>query len=130
MLFSPRWLYLYPGMALIVLGAAVMVWLIPGPRVVAGISLDIHTLYYAALAIVIGVHSVLFWVLGRVYGMREGVVATNPHFLSILRHFSLERCLIAGCVFILLCLGLGAAALFAWGKQRSVRLAWSRPCAW
>ena len=116
LLFSPRWLYLYPGMVLAVLGAAVTAWLIPGPRVVAGVSFDIHTLCYAALAVVIGVHSVLFWVLGQVYGMREGIIAANPSFLRILDRFTLERCLITGIIPILLGLGLGSSALFIWGR--------------
>ena len=70
LIFSPSWLFLYPGMALILFGAATMAWFIPGSRVVAGVTFDIHTLFYAALAVVIGVHSTLFWVLGSLWHAR------------------------------------------------------------
>ena len=43
-----------------------MIWLLPAPRSVAGVTLDIHTLFYAALAVVVGFHSMLFWVFAKV----------------------------------------------------------------
>ena len=114
LLFSPSWLFLYPGMALILLGAATMAWLIPGSRMVVGVTFDIHTLFYAALAVVIGVHSTLFWVFGQVYGMREGIVSPKKEFLRMVSQATLERCLIAGGSLILVGLLLGATALVAW----------------
>ena len=114
LLFSPSWLFLYPGMALILLGAATMAWLIPGSRMVVGVTFDIHTLFYAALAVVIGVHSTLFWVFGQVYGMREVFFSPKKEFLRMVSQATLERCLIAGGSLILVGLLLGATALVAW----------------
>src|SRR5580658_8051259 len=53
LLFSPRWLFLYPGLGLMALGVGSMVWLLPEPRMVGRITLDIHTLFYASLAVVV-----------------------------------------------------------------------------
>src|SRR5262249_24599554 len=50
LLFSPKWLFLVPGGALFVVGLAMMLWLLPAPRRFGGVTLDIHTLFYAALA--------------------------------------------------------------------------------
>ena len=116
LLFSPSWLFLYPGMALTFLGAATMAWLIPGSRVVRGVTFDIHTLFYAALAVVIGVHSTLFWILGQVYGMREGIVSPNQEFLRILSHATLERCLISSGTLVLIGVALGVTALMSWSN--------------
>jgi hypothetical protein len=49
MLYSPRWPFLYPGIALLVVGGGIMSWLILGPQVVARVTFDVHTLVYAAL---------------------------------------------------------------------------------
>lgn len=117
LLFSPRWLFLYPGMMLTLLGVMVMAWLIPGPRTVVGVTFDVHTLFYAALAVVVGVHSMLFWIFGQVYGMREGIVRPDPRFLHALEHATLERCLIGGGTLILIGLALGVAALANWSKS-------------
>ena len=116
LLFSPRWLFLYPGIALFVLGACGMAWLLPGPRPVLGVTFDINTLFYASLAVVVGVHSMLFWMFAKLYGMREGMVPEDPVFLATVRRFSLERGLIAGFVLLLLGLTLGAGAVSSWGS--------------
>jgi hypothetical protein len=116
LLFSPRWLFLYPGAALFIVGLAAMAWLLPAPRHVAGVTLDIHTLFYAALAVVVGVHSMIFWVFAKIYGMREGIVPPDPWFSSIMRVITLEIGLIVGGVLLLFGLGLGVFALSAWGS--------------
>ena len=116
LLFSPRWLFLYPGAALFVLGLVMMVWLLPAPRSVAGVTLDIHTLFYAALGVVVGFHSMLFWVFVKVYGMREGIVPPDAHFTAMMRLATLEAGLIVGGVLLLFGLALGFYALSAWGS--------------
>ena len=51
LLYSPRWLFLYPGIALFVLGAVVSALLLPGPRMVGKVGFDIDTLLFGAMAI-------------------------------------------------------------------------------
>ena len=82
----------------------------------AGVTLDIHTLFYAALAVVVGFHSMLFWVFAKVYGMREGIVPPDPHFTAMMRLATLEAGLIVGGVLLLFGLALGVYALGAWGS--------------
>jgi glycosyltransferase involved in cell wall biosynthesis len=114
LLFSPKWLFLYPGAALFIMGAALLAWLLPAPRAVAGIALDIHTLFYAALAMIIGVHSMLFWVFSKVYGMREGIVAPDADFIRLIGRATLEKCLVVGGGLIVIGLVLGVFALRSW----------------
>lgn len=113
LLLSPRWLFLVPGATLVLLGAGVGAWLLPGPRRVAGVVLDVHTLLYAAAAITVGFQAVLFGVLTRVFAASEGLLPPSLRLERSLRHFSLE----AG-------LGLGAALLLAGlgGSLWAVRL--------
>ncbi len=117
LLFSPRWLFLYPGAGLFALGVAMMAWLLPAPRTLFGITFDIHTLFYASLAVVVGFHSMLFWVFAKVYGTREGLIPPDPRFVGMMRAMTLEIGLIAGLVLLLFGLGLGAFALSTWGSQ-------------
>ena len=79
-------------------------------------TLDIHTLFYAALAVVVGFHSMLFWVFAKVYGMREGIVPPDPQFTAMMRLATLEAGLIVGGVLLLFGLALGVYALGAWGS--------------
>ena len=116
LLFSPRWLFLYPGIALFVIGALGMVWLLPGPRRVFAVTLDINTLFYASLAVVVGFHSMLFWVFAKLYGVQEGLAPPDPAFLSVVRRFTLERGLFAGGLLLLIGLVLGGCAISTWGS--------------
>jgi glycosyltransferase involved in cell wall biosynthesis len=114
LLFSPRWLFLYPGLAMFVLGLLTMAWLLPQPRTVGSVTLDIHTLLYASLAVTLGFQSVMFWIFVKVYGMREGIVPFDPSFHALKGAITLERGLIAGGLLLLFGLVTGAYALSSW----------------
>ena len=116
LLFSPRWLFLYPGLGLMASGAAIMAWLLPAPRMVDGIVFDIHTLFYASLAVVVGFHSALFYVFARLYGMREGLAPPDERFLRLTRAVTLEAGLLAGLVLLLVGVGLAVFAVSTWNQ--------------
>ena len=116
LLFSPRWLFLYPGAALFVVGLLMMAWLMPHQRQIGRIVLDIHTLFYAALATVIGVQSMQFWLFAKVYGMREGMAPPDPRFRNTMRSVTLEFGLVLGGTLLVCGLVLGVLALSTWGS--------------
>jgi glycosyltransferase involved in cell wall biosynthesis len=116
LLFSPRWLFLYPGLGLMASGAILMLWLLPAPRTVGGLTLDIHTLFYASLAVVVGFHSALFYVFARLYGMREGLAPPDERFLRMTGALTLEAGLLAGLALLLVGVGLAVFALSAWNR--------------
>jgi hypothetical protein len=114
LLFSPRWLFLYPGLLLFVVGVAGMAWLLPGPRALGPVGLDIHTLFYASLGIVVGSQSMMFWLFARIYGAREGIVPSTSYYRTVANIFTLEAGLITGGLLILCGVALGAYALGSW----------------
>jgi hypothetical protein len=117
LLFSPHGLFLVPGMAMALVGLLATAWLLPAPRVVAGVTFDIHTLLYAALSLVLGVQAMLFWVFAKIYGVREGIVPPDPGFEALLRRVHLEKSLLAAAVLMLLGFGLAVAALGSWHAE-------------
>lgn len=54
LLYSPKWLFLYPGLFLLLVGVAGMAWLVPGSRSLDGVTFDVSTLVYFALAVTVG----------------------------------------------------------------------------
>lgn len=115
LLFSPAWLFLYPGLALSLGGLATMLWLLPGPRHVASITLDIHSLLYAAMALLVGVQSVTFFLFAKHFAIRGGILPDDPAFTRMVARMSLEKGLIAGLVPLLTGIALGMAAFGSWG---------------
>ena len=114
LLFSPRWLFLYPGLGLLALGTAAMAWLLPGPRMAGGVTFDIHTLFYASLGVIVGFHSTLFYVFAKLYGMREGMVPPDRKFLRLTEVLTLEAGLLAGLMLLLFGVALALLAVSAW----------------
>jgi glycosyltransferase involved in cell wall biosynthesis len=114
LLYSPRWLFLYPGLLLMLLGAVVSGWLLVGPRVVDGITLDVHTFLYAAMAIVIGYQTVIFAVLTKVFAITEGLLPEDPRLKTMFRHIKLETGILAGTLLLVAGIGLSFYALSFW----------------
>ena len=74
LLFSPRWLFFYPGLALMLIGAAMEIALLPGTLDVFGVAFDVHTMVYASAMTVVGYQAILFAVFARVYAMTVGFI--------------------------------------------------------
>jgi hypothetical protein len=130
LLFGPNWLFLYPGAALFLIGLVMMIWLLPAPRTIGAVTLDIHTLFYASLAVVVGFHSMLFWMFANVYGTREGFVPPDPGFATVMRLVTLAGGLIIGAILLLFGLALGVYALGSWGNVNYGPLRQSWRCVW
>lgn len=113
--FCPRWLFLYPGAALFVLGLLSMGVLLPGPVHVGRVTFDVHTLLYAAGATVLGFQAMQFWAFSKIYGALEGVVPEDPRLTRLVNRVGLEPALIVGGVLVVLGLVLGIATLAIWG---------------
>jgi glycosyltransferase involved in cell wall biosynthesis len=115
MVFSPRWLFLYPGVLLMLAGALISLWLLPGPQLFEGVALDVHTLLYASLAIIVGFQSILFAVFTKVFAISAGLLPEDPRLPQTLNSTSLEKGLIVGVVLVLAGI-MGSAFTFStWG---------------
>jgi glycosyltransferase involved in cell wall biosynthesis len=96
LLFSPRWLFFFPGLALLTAGLVVGAIVVPHPFTVGSVTFDVDTLVGASAAVVIGFQAVLFWVFTQVYAGAEGFLPEEPKVTRLLGKLSLERGLIAG----------------------------------
>ncbi|MDQ6927914.1 MAG: glycosyltransferase family 2 protein [Actinomycetota bacterium] len=117
LLYSPRWLFLYPGCALILVGLAMMVWLLPGPRTIGRVVLDAQTLLFAGAAVVLGYQAVLFAVLGKVFGEIEGLMPASKRLDRALQWVTLETGLLAGAALALAGVVGAAIAVEHWSSQ-------------
>jgi hypothetical protein len=117
LLFSPRWLFLYPGFALIGAGAALFGLILPAPFTVAGVTFDVNTLMYAAAAVVLGTESVIFATLTKVYAVTHGLHPPDPRLDRLFRFVTLETGLLAGALLLLAGAVGTTLALDLWGQQ-------------
>lgn len=116
-LFSPSWLFFYPGALLLLLGVVGMVWLLPGQQAAGRIKFDVNTLTYAAAAVICGFQAVVFYVFAKTYAIRYGLLPQDRLVYRLHRLMRLEIGLVAGLGLIVIGLGLGAYALGSWGLR-------------
>lgn len=114
LLYSPRWLFLYPGIALMALGTAVGAWLLPGPRTVNGVTIDVHTLLYAAVAILLGFQAVSLAVFAKVFGTTAGLLPPDERVERLMKWLNFETGLIAGGLLIVAGLAASGYAVQTW----------------
>lgn len=124
--FSPRWLFLVPGMTLFVVGLAAMLWLIPGPQRIGSVNFDTTTLLYASGALVLGAQVTLFAVLSKFFAIRAGLHPPHEGLERFLRVVTLERSLIISLLLIVVGVLGSMYAFWYWGSRSFGALDYSK----
>ncbi len=114
LLFSPRWLFLYPGVLAAAGGLVCGGALLSGPVRVHGVEFDVHTLLFCAVAVLLGAQSIAFAIMTKVYSIQAGLQPAPAREAAWLRWISLELGLAVGGMLALLGLGLSLGALAYW----------------
>jgi glycosyltransferase involved in cell wall biosynthesis len=114
LLFSPRWLFLYPGLALLSLGIALSAALYFAPLEFRGVGLDIHSMLYAGAAALLGLQLCLFALFARIFAQNAGLLPRHAGLDVFLKAWSLERGLLAGGAAVLAGFLWSAAAFWQW----------------
>jgi hypothetical protein len=108
LMFSPRWLFVYPGLLLSTLGLMGVAVLFPGPFMLwPGFTLDAHTFLVAAIAILVGVQVASFGVIARHFAASNGLLPVSPTLAALLSRISLERGLLMAAGIV----GIGIAGV-------------------
>ncbi len=115
LLFSPRWLFLYPGLALFAVGVLLSAILISGPLRVGGLRLDIHTLLVAGFLALLGYQLVLFALFTKIFAIRSGFHPPYPLLDAVSRYVTLEVGLAAGALMVLVGVIALVVAVASWG---------------
>jgi glycosyltransferase involved in cell wall biosynthesis len=113
LMFSPRWLFLTPGLLLILLGLIGYGLAMPGTTL-RGVTFDVHTLLFASLAILCGYQAVLFAIFTKAFAIGEGLMPEDRRVTRFFELVNLERGLIAASAALFIGLALLVAAMNEW----------------
>jgi hypothetical protein len=116
-MYSPRWLFLIPGVVLVLMGVIGYSLAMPGAMLM-GVTFDAHTLLFASLAILCGYQSILFAIFTKTYAISEGLMPEDPRLDRFFSFFNLEKGLVAGMGAMLFGLVLLLAAVNRWRLLR------------
>jgi len=111
--YSPRWLFLYPGLLLIAFGLTGYAIAMPGVTF-RGVTFDAHTLLFASLAILLGYQSVFFSILTKSFAIGEGLLPRDPRINQFFDIFNLERGLMLGAAMLVFGFALLLGSINQW----------------
>lgn len=115
--FSPRWLFLYPGFIAFAVGIIGSISLLFGPVEIGAVGFDVSSQLYLAVFSIVGYQGMLFWLLTKVYGQREGFTLPRGRFVSsITERVTTESSALVGALSFLAGLGIAIAQVVIWAS--------------
>lgn len=101
LLFCPRWLFFYPGAAFFILGFMLMSRLILGPIEIGHVNLDIHSMLFSSLFMIIGLQAVCFALFADLVAQKTMQLPSSLAIKKLQKEFSLEYGLLLGVILLL-----------------------------
>jgi hypothetical protein len=114
LLFSPRWLFLIPGLTLFTIGTAGFVALLFGPLEIGNVTFDTNTLLVCAAMILVGFQAMFFAIFTKAFAIRFGVFPSDARMRLFLKEHTVEIGVVGGLLLSLLGLGYLVAAVMYW----------------
>ena len=130
LIYSPRWLYLVPGLFLVGLGGLLLLWLSSTSKTLFGVHFDVHTMLGAAAMILVGTQAVTFAVFAKIFAITEGLLPMDPRLEKTFRFVTLETGLVTGAVMVLVGGGLVLRVLSVWAGVEFQALDYERTMRW
>jgi glycosyltransferase involved in cell wall biosynthesis len=129
LMYSPRWLFLMPGVTLVLLGLVGYALALPGVTI-KGMTLDAHTLLFASVAILCGYQAILFAIFTKTFAISEGLMPEDPRMTRFFELVNLERGVIIGVGSLVTGLMLLLLAVNQWRLNKFGPLDYSHTMRW
>jgi len=78
LMYSPRWLFFFPGMLFLVIGSLVFARLMMGPIFISAVGLESNTILVAGMSILLGFQMISFYLFAKVFAITEGLLPDDP----------------------------------------------------
>lgn len=117
LLHSPRWLFLYPGLLLMLASLFLGGWILPAARAVGAVTLDIHTLFFCAIGVLVGFQATLFAAFGQSFAVSEGLLPRGQGSDILGKVFKMEVWLLLGFLLAFAGFAGGIAGTALWERH-------------
>jgi glycosyltransferase involved in cell wall biosynthesis len=129
LIYSPRWLFVYPGLLLILLGLLGYGVAFPGTTI-GTMTFDAHTLLFASLSIILGYQSIVFGIFTKTFAIAERLLPEDPRLIRLFKIIPLERGLLIGAGTLAIGLALLGAAVNQWRLHQFGPLNYAETMRW
>lgn len=112
---SPRWAMFIPGLVMMGVGLILLAWVLPAPRRVFGVTIDVHTLAAGSLMTVLGFQAVVTGAIVRLHGLTARLMPPSARLTHVIRFFTLGKGLAMGGVLAMIGVVIAAWPALEWG---------------
>lgn len=116
LMYSPKWLFLYPGMILLAIGVVGGFFLSIGPIVIDGKVFSIHTLLFCMMAVIVGVNIIFFYIFTKLYAQRSRFIPKDKA-LDWIENINMDKGILAGFVMAFVGFAMSVGAFVFWMKK-------------
>ena len=124
LLYSPRWLFLVPGLVLLALGGALSAALAEQNIRVGRMELNVGTLMMACMTVVVGFQLSAFAFYTKIFAIAEGLLPEDPKLNRLYKFFTLEKGIVVSLFVLAAGLGLLLRAVWLWKQAQFGPLPW------
>lgn len=114
-LFSPKWLFIIPGLFVMALTTPFYLALLGGSLFIGNVEFDVHTLFYLEAGVVIGYLSICLGMVVKLFGVREGLLRIRG---NLDKFYSLPLLEVGSIVGLILTIAGGVLAIYALNSWR------------
>jgi len=118
LLYSPRWLFLVPGLVLLALGGALAAVLAVQNITIGGMELNVGTLMMACMTVVVGFQLTAFAFYTKIFAIAEGLLPEDPKLNRLFRYFTLEKGIVVSLLVLAAGLGLLLRSVWQWKQAQ------------
>lgn len=115
--YSPRWLYIYPGLALLAVSLIAFLYLLPGYQVLGSARLGVHTLAFAGFGVLVGVQLASLGLIASVFGVRESYWHSSGRLEKIQRWLTIDRGVLVGGALVVIGFAGALFAVWDWSQR-------------
>lgn len=114
LMYSPKWLFLVPGMILMLIGLIGTFAFIFGDLHIASVVLGVHSRLYLGAMAVVGLQMIIFSLFAKVYAVNSGMHPKEDKITKFLKNITLEKGLVLGIILTIIGLGLSIYSIVLW----------------
>jgi len=114
LLYSPKWLFLYPSIIMLLAGITTSIFLIIKPIILENVTFDVHTLLYTSSLALIGFQFLVFYALTKIFAVENGLLPKSNRYNNLFKYLNLEKGLITGATLLIIGVILSIKGLFFW----------------
>ncbi|BFP42060.1 glycosyltransferase family 2 protein [Flavobacteriaceae bacterium GF1] len=116
LMFSPKWLFLIPGLSLLILSSVGGGLILMGPIQIGNVGFDIHTLIVLSFVFLVGIQFIFFHVFVKTFRVTSGLLPGSNGLYHFYRIFTLEKGICTGLIVLLLGIVLFIINFNLWGN--------------